>query len=211
MSAKRKYKVYKSFGKFVSIEDGVTPLLQLMYLDAPNTFLRAARHVGYRTQKRLKEEIRSGTVAGRSIKEQSFLPKSKRDAIQKRFEGDSDQLSQHYRRKKRFTGRIKSHQNLVRAIGYEKRNDRIEIGWLSRSAAKWAEMVQEGKTTVVTPKMKRYLSSIGLATNKRTIRMPRQNIIEPFFLLNKRWMLRILGERFNKKFLEEFSIGRLAS
>lgn len=213
--AKRRYKVFQSFGSAISITDEVTPLLQLMYLTSPNIFLRAARHAGFETQKKLKKEIRAGFVAGTKTKDQSFITKPKRDAMIKRYRKYSSNLSdleQHFRRKRRFTGRLKSSEGLAKAIGYEKTQDGVEIGWLSRSAAVWGSVVQDGSTTLVTPKMKKYLAAIGLATQKRVFTMPRQRIIAPFFMANRRWMLKLVEDRFNKKFFEEFSrTGRLAS
>lgn len=211
----RKYTVTSS-GSFAGIEikDGITPHLKLMAAKYPNEARRALGFVGSQTQRDMKANLRQGRAGNTRIPLQSRLSAGSRRAITSkkivsktskgktkvRYHSDSGRdVSQHIRRKFRYTGRVGSRNRaLVRSIGYELNDHEVKIGWLSKSGAKWGEIVQEGRTIPVTQRMRRYYAAIGLPLKRstRTITMPAAPFVEPYFRSNRSAMIDGFRARF---------------
>lgn len=85
---------------------------------------------------------------------------------------------------------------------------RTKSGGTSKTAIQYGKALTEGTyfnskertfSNRITPKMKRYLAFIGLATKKDTLDFPKRPVIDPFFRRNRNNMIKYIARRYNQE------------
>lgn len=156
------------------IIDGATPWLEYMATTKPDWMRKALKSFGYYSQQQIKAGIRRGAPGGQGYAE--FMPPDMRARIEAVF-GNSP--------KKRYGPLGK----LVNAVGYEydAANTLVRVGWLSASAVKLGEKIEQGFSKTVTDKMRKYFWAAGVPLSaKKEINVaarhtfgPMQSILAP--------------------------------
>lgn len=224
--ANRTYTVRGSFagGEVgMKVTDGITPSLRLMVDKNPGIARRALRHTAWRIQKDMKSDL----AKGEGTKRQSVLKPSieAQFRAQRRLSGKKigkaihlphrlkkstthgQLLKKHIRHPYRWMGsKLSKNRKMARAIGYDNKADRntVRIGWLSRSAVKWAKEYQDGRSQRVTKKTRKYYGAIGIPLKKSTtvMRSPANPFIPNYFRKNRAMIGKIFSDRFIMKFNE---------
>lgn len=147
--------------------DGSTPWLEYMATTKPDWMRKALKSFGWYSQQQIKAGIRSGSPGGRAYAE--FMPADMRAKLEEIF-GNSP--------KKRYGPLGK----LVNAVGYQydATNNLIRVGWLSDSAVKLGEKIEQGYSKAVTDKMRRYFWAAGVPlSGKNQIDVPGRHTYGP--------------------------------
>ena len=194
------YFVFGDGDGLIEVDDGTARFFSRIIRQQPDTFRRAAGRTAFALQRDLKQGINRGNVEGVPIPRQKQLRGGAKRAIS---EQSDDVRRRHLRRRRRFTGSqgtTAGQRRLSRAIGFQRTRGGAVVGFLSRSAAEYAEIVQEGysaerargggitrivrrRTTTVTPAVRRYFASVGLPLRSSTKKIVRKrfDLIGTFF------------------------------
>ena len=179
MPRRRIFRVWQDPSQTIRIEDEASETLITAANIWPREAKRALRHVAFRLQRALKDELRNSRAGASRLVALSALTK----------DGSLFKVGQRRRRKTHPGGdRGKS---LVQAIGYQSSDAGFGafVGWLSPSAVRLGRIFQTGKTYQVTDKMRRFFWAafragkgvIPLSASKTTIRIPARNFMDPVF------------------------------
>ena len=151
----------------IDLKDTITPAIQKA-LETNAKWLRwVSKSVGWYTQKRIKEEVASGSPGGESYEER--LPRSARKALVTTAP-------------KMWYGKLRN------AIGYEYDNGVVKIGWTSRTSSIEGRKQEEGFQRNVTPSLRAYWAQaakasggklINLGAEKQEIDVPARPVFEP--------------------------------
>ena len=148
------------------IIDGATPWLEYMASTKPDWMRKALKSFGYYAQQQIKTGIRSGAPGGNAYAE--FMPPDMRAKIEAVFG----------KGKKRYGPLGK----LVNAVGYQydEGNNIVRVGWLSNSAVKLGEKIEQGYSKTITDKMRKYFWASGVPlTDKTEINVPARHTFGP--------------------------------
>lgn len=104
----------------------------------------------------------------------------------------------------------KKENNFWKAVRYRKiGHAEFEMGFVSRSAEEYADMIARGvfkdprtktKSRVITKRMQDYFRSIGLPTNKTILDIPKRPVIDKYFKMNQHLIIRDINKVFNSFF-----------
>lgn len=137
------------------IIDGATPWLEYMATTKPDWLRKALKSFGWYSQQQIKAGIKSSAPGGRAYAE--FMPPDMRARLEAVF-GNSP--------KKRYSPLGK----LVNAVGYEFDADKqiVRVGWLSDSAVRLGENIEQGYSKAITDKMRRYFWAAGVSLSAKS-------------------------------------------
>lgn len=215
------------------MDDEVTPLVKDLIVKTPGLAKRALRHVGFKTQQDMKRVLRGGITGMKQnvldsatelsfLKERRYTSHRKKDGTLKKGKirraphlphklkeptTHHQMLKKHVRRAKRWMGsKLAKNRYMARAIGHDNKTLRngVLVGWLSRSAIKWAKKYQTDHTQHVNGDMRRYFAAIGipLRKNKTLIHRRGDPFIKPYFNKNRKHMIKMFENRIILKFNE---------
>jgi len=184
----RNYTVHSSgAGTIIRIEDETTPYLSFLAKNFPREMGRGLRHIGFWLQGELKAHVQKGGTYEKlsGIRAKSLIARYK--AAHRGGEPPKP-----FSRKYPFGPRMKQ------AIGYNHSHEKlqVQVGWLSKSSARFGRMHGEHGSQAVTPRMRNMLFAIakqmkkegksgyaklmGLASNS-TIERPARPVMKPVF------------------------------
>jgi hypothetical protein len=137
------------------IIDGATPWLEYMATTKPDWMRKSLKSFGWYSQQQIKAGIKSSAPGGRGYVE--FMPPDMRAKLEAVFGN---------RPKKRYGPLGK----LVNAVGYEydTAKNLVRVGWLSASAVKLGEKIEQGYTKAVTDKMRKYFWAAGVSLSAKS-------------------------------------------
>jgi hypothetical protein len=137
------------------IIDGATPWLEYMATTKPDWLRKALKSFGWYSQQQIKAGIKSSAPGGRAYAE--FMPPDMRAKLEAVF-GNSP--------KKRYSPLGK----LVNAVGYEYNAGKqiVRVGWLSSSAVRLGENIEQGYSKAITDKMRRYFWAAGVSLSGKS-------------------------------------------
>jgi hypothetical protein len=151
----------------IDLKDSISPALQHA-LETNEKWLRwASKSVGWYTQKRIKEEVATGSPGGEDYEER--LPRGARKALS-------------------ATAPRMWYGKLRNAIGYEYDNGVVRIGWTSRSSSVEGKKQEEGFRREVTPSLRAWWAKSAAASNgklfnlsskKQEIDIPARPVFDP--------------------------------
>lgn len=135
--------------------DGATPWLEYMATTKPDWMRKALKSFGWYSQQQIKAGIRKGAPGGREYAE--FMPPDMRARLEAVFGN---------RPKKRYGPLGK----LVNAVAYEydAGKEIVRVGWLSGSAVRLGEKIEQGYSKAVTDKMRRYFWAAGISLSGKS-------------------------------------------
>ncbi|WP_276691260.1 hypothetical protein [Acidaminococcus massiliensis] len=151
----------------IDLKDQISPAIQKA-LKTNEKWLRwASKSVGWYAQKRIKEEVATGSPGGESYEER--LPRGARKALSTTAP-------------KMWYGKLRN------AIGYEYDNGVVRIGWTSRTSSIEGKKQEEGFIRNVTPTLRAWWAKaaqdskgklINLSSGKDEIEVPARPVFEP--------------------------------
>lgn len=135
--------------------DGATPWLEYMAATKPEWLRKALKSFGWYSQQQIKAGIKSSAPGGRAYAE--FMPPDMRARLEAVFGN---------RPKKRYGPLGK----LVNAVGYEFDAGKqiVRVGWLSDSAVRLGENIEQGYSKTVTDKMRRYFWAASVSLSAKS-------------------------------------------
>ena len=149
------------------IIDGATPWLDYMAVTKPDWVRKALKSFGWYAQQRIKAGIRSGAPGGQTYA--PFMPPDMRAKLEESFGNNVP---------RKFWPLGK----LANAVGYqyEEGNNLVRVGWLSESAIKLGEKIEQGSSKTITEQMRRYFWAAGIPlSNKPQILVPARQTYGP--------------------------------
>ena len=158
----------------IKIDDTATPFLSYLARTFPEELNKALGALGWMLKNEIQDSIYGANPPGASwpplsdIQTYRVLDDVKREKMGKKLRAPA----------------TNPFGALVRAVGYrrDKHAMKVQIGWLSASAASWALKLQKGFSTEVTPQMRRFFAASGLGIPKGgTIETPGRDLIGPIF------------------------------
>lgn len=150
----------------IKIIDNATPWLKGMAAGAPEWKRKALKSAGWMMQKEIKAGIRSGAPGGRRYTK--GLPADKRKMLEK-------MLGNKGKSKYPMMGR------LVNAVGYQYKDGRVVVGWLSASAVNIGTKQELGLIRQVTDNMRYafWAAGIPISRDRSTIAIPARPTFAP--------------------------------
>lgn len=144
----------------IIVSDEIGPMLERTLAHNKDYQRKMLKSFGYVTQKKIKEEVVKGAPGGEQFKER--IPYKVRKAV-----GGSAA--------KKWYGKMR------KAIGYAYRDNGVDIGWTSRTAAKYGEIQEHGKTYNVTESVRNRWEAAGypLSGSTTELHVPQRPIFEP--------------------------------
>lgn len=154
----------------LDIADEISPMIERA-LQHNKAYLRhITKSLGWYIQKEVKAGIKSGAPGGDKFPER--IPWKVRHALQGRAA-------------RSWYG------SMVRAVGYEYRDGVVNVGWTSRTAAKYGRKQEEGYSVKVTPDIRlKWFKKAHIILNKETKELtdeprpvfdPMARVLEPRF------------------------------
>lgn len=199
MGRARYYKVYGSSAGSVTVEDSAGPYFENLQRTFPDIVSGAVRHAAFEMQKLLKKELRRGAPGGKALKPLSKVTNRKSlKGLRRRVDGRLNTTTL-------GTGSAgrKPYQRMVNAIGYEhnRRLNIARVGWLSRSASLYGQILQAGTQTRVTPTMRRYFAAnrVILGRGTSVIDTPARPVFGPFYRAHKDEIPKLMIRRIRLK------------
>ena len=128
---------------------------------------RAMKSLGFMMQKEIKAGIKSGAPGGKKYKK--LMPDNYRTVLDIGVRGIG-QEQQHD-----FMG------NIAKAVGYQYKDDILNVGWLSPSAVRFGSIQELGDIKIVTQKMRDYFFMVGVPLSPSTtvLHIPARPTYEP--------------------------------
>ena len=170
----------------VKLVDLATPHFKHLSNEFPNYFQRALKSTGWWIQQDIKKGIRVGAPGGRSYARFSGVTKSR---VLDANRGRGYTTRGKWRAPKRYLADHKPMGKLYQATEYDYHPDsnRVVIGWISPNAERLGTAQEEGKSTPITPKMRRFFwaSGVPLSKRKRYLYIPKRLTIDPVYRVNK--------------------------
>jgi len=224
----RSYVVHGTFAGGMNlslrIDDQIGPMVADLVKKSPGIAKRALRHVAYVTSMDMKNMLNrgKGTLKQSVLKgsrELAFRSERRRDGKKKigkaphlphrlkKRTTHRQMLKKHVRRRNRWMGSsLAKNRYMARAIGYDTKTfkDAVTIGWLSKSAVKWAKKYQSDSTQKVNDDMRGYFAAIGIPLKETTkvIRTKGDDFMPRYYKQNRSQMARIFRDRFLLKYNE---------
>jgi len=157
-------------GSFLRINDTAKPWLAHLARNFRPEFARALGKIGWWLREEMRKAIEAGGPAGSSWPGRS----------------DVQQFHKLDRKKKRRSSLLQYGQfgRLIKAVGYkaDRENLRVQIGWLSASAAPLAAKLQAGFETPISEKMRAMFFAAGSVLAKSgSIVDPARPLVRPLF------------------------------
>jgi hypothetical protein len=157
-------------GSFLRINDTAKPWLAYLARNFRTEFARSLSRIGYWLRKEMRDAIESGGPAGASWPGRSNV----------------QQLRMLDRKKKSRRSLLQYGQfgRLIKAVGYKADREelRVQIGWLSATAAPLAAKLQAGFETPISEKMRAMFFAAGSALAKSgSIADPARPLVRPLF------------------------------
>ena len=149
------------------IIDSATPWLLYMATTKPDWMRKALKSFGYYAQQQIKAGIKSGAPGEQQYAD--FMPPDMRAKLEAAFGNDA-------RRKYGPLGK------LVNAVSYQYdgANNLVRFGWLSDSAVRLGEKIEQGYSKTITDKMREYFWAAGVPlSNKSAIDVPARHTFGP--------------------------------
>lgn len=168
----------------ITITDTSTPYLNFIAETKPDWMRKALKSTGWMMQKEIKQGIRSGAPGGR--KYPNFMAPARRAAFESAFGAKLRKAYQSGGRAEREAWGSKSRNSLLdmgisaRTIGYsplgklsnavgyqyDKGKQSVRVGWLSNSAKRLGERIEEGYTKQIAEPMRKKLFAAGVPLPK---------------------------------------------
>ena len=135
--------------------DGATPWLEYMATTKPDWMRKALKSFGWYSQQQIKAGIKSRAPGGRAYAD--FMPPDMRARLEAVFGN---------RPKKRYGPLGK----LVNAVGYQFDAGKqiVRVGWLSDSAVRLGENIEQGYSRAITDKMRKYFWAAGVQLSTKS-------------------------------------------
>jgi len=161
-------------------EDNITPYLKRILDKNPNYINKAIGSLGWFLRKKSLDVINTGSGSGITWHPLSDIQGKHQFSINSRLKNK--------RRNVYSDGVGKFYGRLGRAIVYRKnkQNFSLSMGFLSRSASRISVLLQAGKKTKVTPKMRRLFYVSGYSLTKNEIIQPARPLIQNIFDYHKK-------------------------
>lgn len=147
--------------------DGATPWLEYMAATKSDWLRKALKSFGWYSQQQIKAGIKSSAPGGQAYAE--FMPPDMRARLEAMFGNQA---------KKRYGPLGK----LVNAVSYQydAANNLVRVGWLSASAVKRGEKIEQGYAKTITDKMRHYFWAAGVPlSGKNQINVPGRHTYGP--------------------------------
>lgn len=142
------------------INDEMSPVIQQLLANNKTTLRRATKSVGWWLQDTAKKETKQGAPGGLS-----FKARTPHKRVRQPLGGGHAPTS--------WYGKMRY------AMGYEYNNGVLNVGWVSHSSARYAEIQEYGAMREVTEKVRKKYFAAGVPINKKEIKIPARPIFEP--------------------------------
>lgn len=143
------------------VTDEIEPLLERMSANNKRMLTSVAKSWGWFQQREIKKGVKSGSPGGATFEQRT--PIEMRRALQ----GGSAA--------KQWYGKM------LRAIGYQYKDGKVEIGWTSRTSAMYGRKQEFGYQTPVTEEIRRKFARAGypLRGDTKYLELPERNVFDP--------------------------------
>ena len=166
-------------GTMLVVNDEAAPYLAWLARTFPNEFNKALRRLGGRLRKTIRAGMESEAPGGSAYPPLSEISRYR---LLDDYRNRRNAKTGGFRGPRSLRERGKAYGKLIQAVGYRHEPElmRVQIGWLSASAASRARQLQAGFRTSLTSKMRRFfaLAGIFLKADKPALDTPARPVIE---------------------------------
>lgn len=143
------------------INDEISPAIKQLLENNKTTLRRVTKSVGWWLQDTAKDETKKGAPGGVNFKERAPHKRVRRP------------LGKNGHAPTSWYGKMR------RAMGYEYDNGVLNVGWVSRTSARYANIQEYGAMRTVTDKVRKKYFAAGVPIKKNEIKIPERPIFEP--------------------------------
>lgn len=183
----------------IIIKDTATPYLEFIAKSKPDWMRKAMKSLGWMMQKEIKSGIKSGAPGGKKYAD--FMPPAMRAQFEAAFGAKVKRVYQSGGKADREKWGTTSRADLIasgvkestvgytplgkmyRAVGYQydAKSGSVKVGWLSNSAKRLGEKIEQGYTKEITEPMRKLLFAHGfqIAKGKTAFQIKPRHTFEP--------------------------------